>query len=33
MSFGFLGHERIKASMRRFGERVIPAFAQRGRAH
>ena len=29
MSFGFLGHERIKASMRRFGERVIPAFARR----
>jgi len=32
MSFGFLGHERIKASMRRFGERVIPAFARRGPA-
>ena len=27
MSFGYLGHERIKASMRRFGEGVIPAFA------
>jgi alkanesulfonate monooxygenase SsuD/methylene tetrahydromethanopterin reductase-like flavin-dependent oxidoreductase (luciferase family) len=30
MSFGYLGHERIKASMRRFGEQVMPAFAQRG---
>ena len=27
MSFGYLDHERIKASMRRFGETVIPAFA------
>jgi len=29
MSFGFLGHERIKASMRRFGERIIAAFARK----
>jgi alkanesulfonate monooxygenase SsuD/methylene tetrahydromethanopterin reductase-like flavin-dependent oxidoreductase (luciferase family) len=28
MSFGYLGHERIKASMRRFGEHVIPRFRQ-----
>jgi alkanesulfonate monooxygenase SsuD/methylene tetrahydromethanopterin reductase-like flavin-dependent oxidoreductase (luciferase family) len=27
MSFGYLVHERIKSSMRRFGARVIPAFA------
>jgi alkanesulfonate monooxygenase SsuD/methylene tetrahydromethanopterin reductase-like flavin-dependent oxidoreductase (luciferase family) len=27
MSFGYLEHERIKSSMRRFGEAVIPAFA------
>jgi alkanesulfonate monooxygenase SsuD/methylene tetrahydromethanopterin reductase-like flavin-dependent oxidoreductase (luciferase family) len=27
MSFGYLEHERIKRSMRRFGETVIPAFA------
>ena len=27
MSFGYLDHERIKGSMRRFGETVIPAFA------
>jgi hypothetical protein len=27
MSFGYLAHERIKSSMRRFGETVIPAFA------
>ncbi len=27
MSFGYLEHERIKSSMRRFGETVIPAFA------
>jgi alkanesulfonate monooxygenase SsuD/methylene tetrahydromethanopterin reductase-like flavin-dependent oxidoreductase (luciferase family) len=27
MSFGYLGDERIKSSMRRFGEAVIPAFA------
>jgi alkanesulfonate monooxygenase SsuD/methylene tetrahydromethanopterin reductase-like flavin-dependent oxidoreductase (luciferase family) len=26
MSFGYLGHERILASMRRFGETVMPAF-------
>jgi len=26
MSFGYLGHERITASMRRFGEMVIPKF-------
>ena len=26
MSFGYLGHERITASMRRFGEEVIPRF-------
>ncbi len=26
MSFGYLGHERIQASMRRFGEQVMPAF-------
>lgn len=26
MSFGYLGHERIAASMRRFGEQVMPAF-------
>ena len=26
MSFGFLEHERIKSSMRRFAETVIPAF-------
>ena len=25
MSFGYLDHERIKSSMRRFGETVIPA--------
>jgi alkanesulfonate monooxygenase SsuD/methylene tetrahydromethanopterin reductase-like flavin-dependent oxidoreductase (luciferase family) len=28
MSFGYLGHDRIKASMRRFGEQVIPRFRQ-----
>jgi len=27
MSFGYLAHARIKSSMRRFGETVIPAFA------
>jgi alkanesulfonate monooxygenase SsuD/methylene tetrahydromethanopterin reductase-like flavin-dependent oxidoreductase (luciferase family) len=27
MSFGYLDHESIKSSMRRFGETVIPAFA------
>ena len=27
MSFGYLDHERIKRSMRRFGEAVMPAFA------
>ena len=27
MSFGYLAHESIKRSMRRFGESVIPAFA------
>ncbi|MGD9802709.1 MAG: LLM class flavin-dependent oxidoreductase [Hyphomicrobiaceae bacterium] len=26
MSFGYLGHDRITASMRRFGEHVIPRF-------
>ena len=26
MSFGYLGHERILASMRRFGDTVMPAF-------
>jgi alkanesulfonate monooxygenase SsuD/methylene tetrahydromethanopterin reductase-like flavin-dependent oxidoreductase (luciferase family) len=26
MSFGYLGHERIVASMRRFGEKVVPRF-------
>jgi alkanesulfonate monooxygenase SsuD/methylene tetrahydromethanopterin reductase-like flavin-dependent oxidoreductase (luciferase family) len=26
MSFGYLAHERIMASMRRFGEQVRPAF-------
>ncbi|MFV0298756.1 MAG: LLM class flavin-dependent oxidoreductase [Hyphomicrobiaceae bacterium] len=26
MSFGYLGHERIRASMRRFGEKIIPRF-------
>ncbi|MGH7374983.1 MAG: hypothetical protein ACREJY_12225 [Candidatus Rokuibacteriota bacterium] len=26
MSFGYLGHERILASMRRFGAHVLPAF-------
>jgi alkanesulfonate monooxygenase SsuD/methylene tetrahydromethanopterin reductase-like flavin-dependent oxidoreductase (luciferase family) len=26
MSFGYLGHKRILASMRRFGETVMPAF-------
>ena len=26
MSFGYLGHERITASMRRFGLEVMPAF-------
>jgi hypothetical protein len=26
MSFGYLAHEKILASMRRFGEHVIPAF-------
>jgi alkanesulfonate monooxygenase SsuD/methylene tetrahydromethanopterin reductase-like flavin-dependent oxidoreductase (luciferase family) len=29
MSFGYLAHQRILASMRRFGERVIPAFRER----
>ena len=28
MSFGYLGHERIVASMRSFGERVMPAFRE-----
>ena len=27
MSFGYLDHEKIKSSMRRFAETVIPAFA------
>lgn len=27
MSFGYLAHERIKSSMRRFAEKVMPAFA------
>jgi hypothetical protein len=26
MSFGYLGHERIVDSMKRFGEQVMPAF-------
>ena len=26
MSFGYLGHDRIMASMRRFGLEVMPAF-------
>ena len=26
MSFGYLGHERIVESMRRFGAQVMPAF-------
>jgi hypothetical protein len=26
MSFGYLAHEKILASMRRFGDEVIPAF-------
>ena len=26
MSFGYLDHARIKTSMRRFGEHVMPAF-------
>jgi alkanesulfonate monooxygenase SsuD/methylene tetrahydromethanopterin reductase-like flavin-dependent oxidoreductase (luciferase family) len=26
MSFGYLAHDKILASMRRFGERVLPAF-------
>jgi alkanesulfonate monooxygenase SsuD/methylene tetrahydromethanopterin reductase-like flavin-dependent oxidoreductase (luciferase family) len=26
MSFGYLGHDRILASMRRFGAHVLPAF-------
>ena len=30
MSFGYLDHERIKRSMRRFGETVIPAFREAG---
>ena len=29
MSFGYLGHERIMASMRRFGDEVLPAFRAR----
>jgi alkanesulfonate monooxygenase SsuD/methylene tetrahydromethanopterin reductase-like flavin-dependent oxidoreductase (luciferase family) len=29
MSFGYLGHERIMASMRRFGDEVLPAFRDR----
>jgi len=29
MSFGYLGHERIMASMRRFGDHVLPAFRDR----
>ena len=31
MSFGYLGHERIKRSMRLFAEQVMPSFAK-GRA-
>jgi alkanesulfonate monooxygenase SsuD/methylene tetrahydromethanopterin reductase-like flavin-dependent oxidoreductase (luciferase family) len=30
MSFGYLDHGRIKSSMRRFGETVIPAFTSKG---
>ena len=30
LSFGYLPHERIVASMRRFGEQVLPAFAAAG---
>jgi alkanesulfonate monooxygenase SsuD/methylene tetrahydromethanopterin reductase-like flavin-dependent oxidoreductase (luciferase family) len=26
MSFGYLGHERIVSSMKRFGEQVLPTF-------
>ena len=26
MSFGYLGHERIVESMKRFGAQVMPAF-------
>ena len=26
MSFGYVGHERIVDSMKRFGEQVMPAF-------
>ena len=29
MSFGYLGHDKILASMQRFGERVLPAFRDR----
>ena len=29
MSFGYLGHERIMTSMRRFGDEVLPAFRDR----
>src|SRR5262249_61974585 len=32
MSFNLLGHERIKASVRRLRERIIPAFARKGPA-
>ena len=33
MSFGYLAHDKILASMRRFGERVLPVFrAPRGQA-
>ena len=28
MSFGYLGHEKILASMQRFGEHVMPAFRE-----
>ena len=31
MSFGYLGHDRVLASMQRFGEHIIPAFGNGAR--
>jgi hypothetical protein len=31
MSFGYLGHDRVLASMQRFGERVVPALGNGAR--
>jgi hypothetical protein len=31
MSFGYLGHDRVLASMQRFGEHIVPALGNGAR--